>query len=608
MVLVHSLLSTVLITVVAAKSPNNNYVPGSVDCPSTPILRSAEDLSTHEHSYVNSRWHTTQNSLRQFVQNLNLKDINLDDIFWTSPEDGTQNSVNIGIAVPGGGFKALMIAGGALTGLDDRETSVNGRLKGLLQSASHISGLSGGSWLLGSMYLNDFPTISKLRDNKRIWRFNNDLALPGNGGVVQALSYYAVYVLDLLGKAGAGFQISFTDLWGRMLSNKLIDDKNNSGAAIGWSDIAEKTYFKKHYPPYPIILAEGRSPHSKDVLINATLYEITPHEIGSYDPSLHAFAQLKYLGTKLDNNKPVDNKCITGYDNAGLLMGASSNVFNSVIRREATSDRAIRSALGGVASILLDDTNLDIATINPNPFRNYNNKFRTTNDDIAKSEFLALTDGGTDAEVIPFWPLLKRERNLDMILAFDVGTETKNNWPSGNSLVTTYTRYQSSDNNADVAGNSRVIFPKVPDTNSFVNLGLTSRPTFFGCYAKDYSPISALDNGDFSEVPPIVLYIANAPYSHMTNNTIFQIQYSQEDSNGHFDNGLEMINQSDDENWPQCVGCAVIQRERERQGDYEPTEQCKQCFDKYCWDGKVDPRDPETAGLHNNPSLRRNKV
>ena len=34
-----------------------------------------------------------------------------------------------------------------------------------------------------------------------------------------------------------------------------------------------------------------------------------------------------------------------------------------------------------------------------------------------------------------------------------------------------------------------------------------------------------------------------------------------------------------------CVGCAIIRRAR-RQG-IEQTEQCKRCFENYCWDGTI---------------------
>lgn len=86
----------------------------------------------------------------------------------------------IGIALPGGGLRAAQFAAGALSGLDARnETAKAAGTGGLLQVASYISGLSGeslssceavtettsnsgGSWITGSLYFNNFPTLHDL--------------------------------------------------------------------------------------------------------------------------------------------------------------------------------------------------------------------------------------------------------------------------------------------------------------------------------------------------------------------------------------------------------------------------------------------------------------
>lgn len=72
---------------------------------------------------------------------------------------------NIAIAVSGGGYRALTNGAGALKPFDNRveNATVPGHLGGLLQSATYLSGLSGGGWLLGSIYLNNFTTVSALQ-------------------------------------------------------------------------------------------------------------------------------------------------------------------------------------------------------------------------------------------------------------------------------------------------------------------------------------------------------------------------------------------------------------------------------------------------------------
>jgi len=51
--------------------------------------------------------------------------------------------------------------------------------------------------------------------------------------------------------------------------------------------------------------------------------------MGSWDPSLSAMANLTYVGTHLSNGKPDNNTgCVTGFDQAGFVIGTSSSLFN----------------------------------------------------------------------------------------------------------------------------------------------------------------------------------------------------------------------------------------------------------------------------------------
>lgn len=51
--------------------------------------------------------------------------------------------------------------------------------------------------------------------------------------------------------------------------------------------------------------------------------------MGSWDPSLSAMVNLTYVGTHLSNGKPDnDTACVTGFDEAGFVIGTSSSLFN----------------------------------------------------------------------------------------------------------------------------------------------------------------------------------------------------------------------------------------------------------------------------------------
>jgi len=51
--------------------------------------------------------------------------------------------------------------------------------------------------------------------------------------------------------------------------------------------------------------------------------------MGSWDPNLSAMVNLTYVGTHLLNGKPENGTgCVTGFDQAGFVIGTSSSLFN----------------------------------------------------------------------------------------------------------------------------------------------------------------------------------------------------------------------------------------------------------------------------------------
>lgn len=56
-------------------------------------------------------------------------------------------------------------------------------------------------------------------------------------------------------------------------------------------------------------------------------------------------------------------------------------------------------------------------------------------------------------------------------------------------------------------------------------------------------------------------------------------------------NGATQGNGTIDSEWPACVGCAILSRSFDRTGTTVP-DACKQCFQRYCWDGTVNSTAP----------------
>jgi lysophospholipase len=304
------------------------------------------------------------------------------------------------------------------------------------------------------------------------------------------------------------------------------------------------------------------------------VFEFSPFELGSWDPTLSAFAPLPYIASNFSGGSiPSDGKCVQGFDQAGFIMGTSSSLFNYFLLSNMTGSvpafvaDSIRSVLTS-----LDESNNDIAQYSPNPFKGYNPGANS----IAGEQELTLVDGGLDLQNIPLQPVLQPRRRVDIIFAVDSSADTTTNWPNGTALRATY------DRSRDPIANG-IAFPPVPSANTFINLGLNHRPTFFGCDVKNFT----------NAVPPLVVYVPNAPYTARSNVSTFERKYEIEERNRIIRNGYDSATQGNgtvDPMWTVCVACAMLSRSFDRTATDVPSV-CGDCFKKYCWDGTVDERD-----------------
>lgn len=373
-------------------------------------------------------------------------------------------------------------------------------------------------------------------------------------------------------KVDAGFNTSLTDYWGRGLSFQFIN-ATDGGPSYTWSSIALQDSLVKGDSPLPILIANERAPGEKLVGGNATVFEFNPWEMGTFDPTLFGFAPLQYIGSNFANGSiPDDDKCVRGFDNAGYIMGTSSSLFNQFVLQVDNQD--IPDTAKDLIRSLLEDLgqdNNDIADYTPNPFFGFRNSSSSS-----RARRLTLVDGGEDLQNIPLHPLIQPDRHVDVIFAVDSSADTKFNWPNGTAMVATYERSLTRLSN----GTS---FPFVPDTNTFINLGLNIRPTFFGC-----------DSSNTTKITPLVVYIPNTPYVYNSNVSTFDLSHETDERNAIVQNGYAVAtrgNGTSDEKWPICVGCAVLSRSLERTKTAVPAV-CQDCFKQYCWDGTVNSTRP----------------
>jgi lysophospholipase len=202
----------------------------------------------------------------------------------------------------------------------------------------------------------------------------------------------------------------------------------------------------------------------------------------------------------------------------------------------------------------------------PNPFFGVSSSSAYTQ----TASDLSLVDGSEGGQTIPLWGQIQPARNPSFIIAWDdTNDASPYGWNNGTNLYHTYLQ-------ASTAG---LPFPIIPPSSTFINQKWTTRPVFFGCDKK------LTTTGDSRA--PIVLYLANAPYSSYMNYTAVKGVMSPQQMNDIFVNGFNQLTQGNgtlDQEWPICLGCAAIERSLERAG-METPEQCRRCFKRYCWDG-----------------------
>lgn len=579
----------------APNAPSGGYAPTTVDCPKdSPTIRDGGSLSPEESDWLKTRDEKTQKALGEFLDKVKIADFDSGSYL---DRDGALP--RIAVSVSGGGYRALLNGAGFIKAADER-TGGDGGIGGLLQSTTYLSGLSGGSWLVSSIYGNNFTTIADLQNDDSVWQFQESiLSGPPSTSKISVLHtsrYWKDLYDEVESKDEAGFETSLTDYWGRAVTYQLVSD-NDGAAGYTVSSIAEADHFKDGEAPFPIIVADGRNPDEHIIALNSTVFEFNPFEMGSWDPTLHAFAPIEYLGSNFtDGSISKNGHCVRGFDQLSFILGTSSSLFNTVLITDFPDSVPdfVTDAIKGLWSGVDDDNN-DIAQYRPNPFRGFNSDASLVSD----QEELSLVDGGLDGQNIPLNPVIQPARGVDVVFAVDASADTENNWPNGTALRATYDRAGTDQANGTT-------FPPVPDANTFINLELNLRPSFFGCDAKNFS--------DSDNLPPLVVYVPNAPYSHFSNISTFDRSHELDVRDGIIQNGFDIATQGSgelDNEWPTCAACAVLSRSFHRT-ETDPPKACQDCFDKYCWDGTIDDKEVksfvpdlqhENAGEHENAGV-----
>lgn len=348
---------------VARALPNavsGGYAPAIVDCPiARPTIRSAATLSKNETAWLAKRRAATVQPMADLITRAGISGFD-GAAYINSHSTNVSALPNIGIAMSGGGYRALMNGAGFIAAADDRtpgSTDVGG-IGGLLQATTYVAGLSGAGWLVGSIYSNNFSTVVDLRDGSdgsAVWDFDNSIFEGPKEGIkiVSTVTYWNDVRDAVTSKSDAGFQTSVTDYWGRALSYQLIN-ATDGGPAYTWSSFAQDANLISGSTPMPLIVTDGRDPGISIVSLNATNYEINPWEMGTFDPTVFGFAPTQYLASNFSAGVvPTDGKCVQGFDNAGYMMGTSSSLFNTFLTTNISQYADVPSFVGDALTAIL---------------------------------------------------------------------------------------------------------------------------------------------------------------------------------------------------------------------------------------------------------------
>ncbi|KAH7067710.1 lysophospholipase, partial [Paraphoma chrysanthemicola] len=571
------------------------YAPYAVDCPQPrPAIRNSTSISPEETSWLEKRRNNTVWAIRDFLSRSNISGFDPNNYLDKIAENGTALP-NIGIAMSGGGWRAHMNGAGAIAAFDNTTTNSTspGHVGGLLQAATYLSGLSGGSWLVGSLYVPQLRSVQELyrmdpNASDSLWQFENSIfegssivpltvthANDLGPATLSATNYFDQITDEVENKEDAGFNTTITDLWGRGLSFQLFN-ATDGGPNFTFSSLVQNRAFQSAQVPLPIIVAIERPPNQLLILANSSIYEINPWEIGTFDTPTAAFAPLQYIGSTFNSDiAREDQSCVSGFDNIGFVVGTSSSLFNQAylqINKTGLPPRVVEYLSKKLEEI--GNENNDVSYW-ANPFYQFNPDVNTN----ANHQVLPLVDGGEDLQNIPLHPLLQPPRKVDVIFAVDSSADTSYPgayWPNGTSLVATYQRSLLKPGHS-------FPFPAIPDQNTFINLGLNSKPTFFGC-----------DPKNLTQPTPLIVYIPNSPYTYDSNISTFQMETNDTQRNSIIQNGYNVATRGNgtiDTEWPACIGCAMLARSFWKTQTEMPSV-CQDCFARYCWNGTMDPTAP----------------
>ncbi|KAJ3022225.1 Lysophospholipase 1 [Thoreauomyces humboldtii] len=550
----------------------SSYAPTSRACPSTPLIRSTNASSVLQLSAAEQAWIAKRDAVTSPLWTSYLNGTGV----WTSgsaPAGFVPPRVSL--AVSGGGLRAMTYGASVLSQLDSRITPAPVHA-GVLQLATYFAGLSGGSWLVSLMYLNDFPAMTNLT-LLNTWDPQFDLLTPdgdiGDSTIhrfVDSIGFYKNVLDGVEAKDNAGYPVGLTDFWAGLIAAHLPPNVasagNDSTSAFTppFSQIANTVPVANASVPLPFLTTCQRSAGETQVSVLSNVWEISPFEVGSANNAVRSFIQTAYLGTNMSIGSPTQSTCTTNLDQTAFLSGASSSLFNIPLAALATDSSAF-TLISDLAK-KITGAGEDTAEF-PNPFA----ALPAVNASISSASTIRLVDGGEGGQNIPLRPMLARS---DVVIAVDGSADTTYNYPNATSIIVSAQYSVWMDDPVDS-------FPPVPKTpDAFVAQGLNTRVAVFGC--------GAAVNASDTYKGPVIIYVPNsAPGANLTTYTF---DFTAAETTAFFDGAPAAVSGGlSSADAATCFACALLAPSfRNNTALLAQSSKCQTCLSSWCWNGSTE--------------------
>ncbi|KAI9488138.1 acyl transferase/acyl hydrolase/lysophospholipase [Zychaea mexicana] len=364
-------------------------------------VRMGTELSNEEKKFIAARKNRQRNAFAAFIG------VDADQV---DPRDVPV----VGIASSGGGYRAMNGATGYLKAM--KET-------GMLDCTMYTAGVSGSTWAMAQLYSRltngSFDTLVdhlKSHIHTHIANVSNFIA------ILQASAQNAKTLMQGLIQRyhQQNGTLNVVDVFGMLLGGTLLTEMQT---VVQLKLSRQRRFFEDGSWPMPIYCVVH---HEVQDLYR--WFEFTPFEMGCEE--LNAWIPIWGFGRRFENGKSIER---LPEQTLGTMLGVFGSAFASSLAHFFQEMRVFlpEAAIAAVDSTLTQykESLLTIHPFSParfpNPFYKLPSPPTMPEDEITSlfdREYLDLLDAGCDNN-LPFYPLLRKERQVDMIIALDLSAD-----------------------------------------------------------------------------------------------------------------------------------------------------------------------------------------